>query len=210
MMQKTLVLVSGPSGVGKSTLRLHLRNELGKYFDNKIAGIDVDDVYCFIDPKFSAPNYMELWEKARKNTGSIARQLLNNGMDVVFVFGNTIFKEDQVLDILSEVQLEAPVNILHFTLSPSRAALEKRLIKRQYSVPLWLDDHLAERRPYLNEQWTHLLDTSDMTPEQTLTYIYENIYLNPTMKKQEQAKKGKFHKLLEMLKEKNYSERLLP
>ena len=209
-MQKTLVLVSGPSGVGKSTLRLQLRNELGKYFDNKIAGIDVDDVYCFIDPKFSAPNYMELWEKARKNTGSIARQLLNNGIDVVFVFGNTIFKEEQILDILGEVQLDAPVNILHFTLSPNRAALEKRLIKRQYSVPLWLDDHLAERRPYLNEQWTHLLDTSDMTPEQTLTYIYENINLNPPMKKQEQAKKGKFHKLLEMLKDKNYSERLLP
>ena len=184
-MNKKIVLVSGSSGVGKSTLRLILRNQLGENFNNRIAGIDIDDVYCFVDPKFAAPNYLELWKKARQNTGFLTTSLLRNDTEAVFIFSNTIFSKDQVNDILNEVQVEDQVDIFHITLAPSRDTVAERLKKRQYSVPIWLDEHLAERQPHLNEDWTILINNSKLTPEQTLEAIYEIIKKGNIMKKLE-------------------------
>ncbi|MFP7298717.1 AAA family ATPase [Neobacillus niacini] len=174
-MRKKVVLISGPSGAGKSTLRLKLRKQLGERLNFKVAGIDIDDVYCFVDPLFAAPNYMELWQLARRNSGYLTNILLQSEMDVVFVFGNTIFSKEQVMEVLHEIELNSDITIFHISLNPKREALEARLKARQYSVPKWLDSHLEERKKHLTEDWTTLLDTTSLTPEETLESIYHLI-----------------------------------
>src|SRR5690606_4379674 len=172
-MRKTVVLISGPSGIGKTTLRLLLRNELGKYYNNKIAGIDIDNIYGFIDPSFVAPDYLEIWKKARQNTGTLANGFLNSDIDVVFIFGNTIFRKDQVDDVLSNIKSDVVTH--HITLYANRDTLAERLKKRQYAVPRWITEHLAEREPFLNEPWTTFNDKSNHSPERTLQIIHQII-----------------------------------
>ncbi|MBO0960906.1 hypothetical protein J1P26_14485 [Neobacillus sp. MM2021_6] len=107
--------------------------------------------YCFVDPLFAAPNYLELWKSARQNTGYLANVLLQNGMEVVFIFGNTIFSKEQVLEVLHEIELDDQTSIFHISLNPKRDAIAERLKKRQYSVPDWLNSHLEERLPIPQE-----------------------------------------------------------
>lgn len=179
---KTVVLVSGPSGSGKSTMRRVLKQTLGTRFNNRIAGVEIDDIYRFIDPRFNANNHLEIWRMARESTGHLVRGMLLGEIDSVFIFGNTIFSNEQIEDVLKNIIIEDQVSFYHVTLAPSRETVASRLKKRQQSVPDWIDSHLAERQPYLKEKWTTLIDNSKITPEETLEAIYKVVEKKEDMK----------------------------
>ncbi|ARK29745.1 AAA family ATPase [Halalkalibacter krulwichiae] len=178
---KTVVLISGPSGSGKSTMRRILKQTLGHRFNDRIAGVEVDDIYRFIDPRFNAKNYLEIWQMARESTGHLARGMLLTKIDAVFIFGNTLFSDESVEDVLKNIKLDEEVKFYHVTLAPTRDTVASRLKKRQHSVPDWLDDHLAERQPYITTKWTNVIDNSQITPEETLKAIYKIIEHNKDM-----------------------------
>lgn len=172
---KKVVLVSGPCAVGKTTLRYILRKEVGHTVGDKIAGIDVDDTFSFIDPTFSGKDYLETWSKARILAGSIAKQLFSQGTKVVYIFGNTIFSMEQVKEVLMELQKEDDIEIHHITLKPNEEEIKKRFISRDGHVPFWLAGHLNEREPHLTEEWTTIIDNSYMTPEATIQEIHKRV-----------------------------------
>ncbi len=179
---KTVVFISGPSGSGKSTMRKILKQTLGSHFNNRIAGVEVDDIYRFIDPHFNAKNHLEIWRMARESTGHLANGMLKSEIDSVFIFGNTIFSDEQLQDVMKNIHSEHEIKYFHMTLSPNLEALQERLKKRQKTVPDWLGSHLAERQPFLHAKWTNVIDNTTKTPEETLEKIYKLIEKNKDMK----------------------------
>ncbi|GAE33088.1 AAA family ATPase [Halalkalibacter akibai] len=178
---KTVVFVSAPSGAGKSTMRKVVPKVLENHFQNGIAGIEIDDIYRFLDPEFKAKHHLEVWKAARESTGHLANGLLKGNIDVVFIFGNTIFSEEQVKDVRKNIE-SMNVAFYHITLAPTRDTLAKRLVKRQSTVPDWLDSHLAERQPYVEANWTNVIDNSNLTPEETVQAIYELMIVGKEMR----------------------------
>ena len=77
---KTLYLITGPAGVGKSTISLNLAHKLAKS-----ALIEGDELYHQVVGSYISPwldnNHLDLmWE----NACMLIRNYLNNGYDVVF------------------------------------------------------------------------------------------------------------------------------
>lgn len=181
LSMRKVIFISAPSGAGKTTVRKAIADTIGSYFNNNIAKIEIDAMYKEINPNFRAKNHLEIWKKARENTGHLIKEKLNEGTEAIFVVGNTIFSEQRMQEVLTPIQYEDEVDFIHITLAPTRSELARRLKKRRGSVPKWIDSHLAERQPYLDAKWTNIIDNSKMTPEQTVKAIYEVIKNGRTM-----------------------------
>ncbi|MBP3950876.1 AAA family ATPase [Bacillus suaedae] len=179
---RKVIFISAPSGAGKTTVRKTLDETIASNFNNNIFKIEIDAMYKEINPNFRAKNHLEIWKKARENTGHLIKEKLDEGTEAIFVVGNTIFSDQRMQEVLKPIQAEDGVEFIHITLAPTRSELARRLKKRRGSVPKWIDSHLAEREPYLEAKWTNVIDNSKMTPEQTVTAIYEVIKYGRTMK----------------------------
>lgn len=180
---KTVVFVSGPSGAGKSTMRKVILNTSGHPNYKHIAGVEIDDIYRFLDPEFRAADYSEVWKVARESTGHLVKGMLKGSVEVVFIFGNTIFSKEQVEEIQKHILLPQKITYYHITLTPSRDTLNERLVKRESKVPDWFGYQLSERQPFLEAEWTNVIDNSKQTPEETVAAIYEVLENGKTMKR---------------------------
>ncbi|GAE33078.1 hypothetical protein JCM9157_65 [Halalkalibacter akibai JCM 9157] len=162
-------------------MRKIILNSLGHPYYKQIAGIEIDDIYRFLDPEFRAADYSEVWKQARESTGSLANGMLNGSVEIVFIFGNTIFSEEQVEDIKKHIKVPQDIAFYHITLAPARDKLHERLVERESTVPEWLDYQLAERQPFLGAEWTNVIDNSWQTPEETVAVIYNIMEQGNTM-----------------------------
>lgn len=132
---KTLYLITGPAGVGKSTVSNALANKL-----SKSALIEGDDVYHMVCGGYVSPwlkgNHMDIFWK---NSISLIDNFLSNGYDVVF---NYIINKEE-FDFLKENFKDYDVN---FTVLLTD---EKELLKR---------DSLREKDCRMNERCLVLLN----------------------------------------------------
>ncbi|OLN22141.1 hypothetical protein BTO30_11240 [Domibacillus antri] len=172
---KKIVFVSGASGVGKTTLCEILTSQIGPSYNDEIAGIDMDEVYKFVDRGFCSPHGDRLYKLARVNTGSLTNNFLQNGIHTVFIFGIEIYNKKRVKDVLDCVKIDEKTHVYHFTLTPPKKKIVERLKKRQKYVPEWFHMHLLEREYYYNAKWTIPIDNSNMTPRETLGIILKKI-----------------------------------
>ncbi|OMP66345.1 ATP-binding cassette domain-containing protein [Domibacillus epiphyticus] len=172
---KKIVFVSGASGAGKTTLCEILTSQVGPLYNDEIAGIDMDEVYKFVDRGFCSPHGDRLYKLARQNTGCLTNNFLKNRIHTVFIFGIEIYNKQRVNDVLDFVQMDEKTQVYHFTLTPPKKKIIERLIKRQNHVPRWFQMHFLEREYYYDAKWTIPIDNSHMTPHETLSIILEKI-----------------------------------
>lgn len=159
---KKLYLITGPAGVGKSTISRSLAEKL-----SKSVLIEGDDVYHFVTGGYISPwkpgNHMDLFWK---NSISLIRNSLENGYDVVF---NYIIKKDNYEMLKKEF---SKYEIIFKVLLVS----EEELLRR---------DKLRDEDCRMNERCLILLnnfknqnfdeafivDTTNLTVEETLNRV---------------------------------------
>ncbi len=83
---EVIVLVGGPIASGKTTVSHAAASEL-RSRGFSAAVVDVDVVYEMLEPRGRSPGKPVLWSRARRLAGAIARQLTDDGTDVVLVEG---------------------------------------------------------------------------------------------------------------------------
>ncbi|OES46723.1 hypothetical protein [Domibacillus iocasae] len=172
---KKIVFISGASGAGKTTLCEVLTTRISPAYRYEIAGIDMDEVYKFVDRRFSSRYGEQLYKLARQNTGSLTNNFLQNGIHTVFIFGIEVYNKQYVREVLACVEMDAQTQVYHFTLTPPKSKIIERLMKRQNKVPHWFHMHLLERQHYYDAKWTVPIDNSSLTPPETIDIILQKV-----------------------------------
>ncbi len=172
-VQPICLLISGGSGTGKSTLAL-----LSTYFFRErigeTAALSMDEFYRIFDPAWSSTN-RDWWRLAWELALCSARWLLQNGVRVVVMEGNGLYSREQVNTILKAVGSLATV--YHVTLDATVEVATERVRRRgdleahpPDFVSGWLE--LIRKHHY---SWTHVIDNSTQTAEETLEEIFQHI-----------------------------------
>lgn len=172
-MDTVTILVCGALGTGKTTLRRkapgYFRPLIG---DTAVMGID--DLYNMIDPDWSLQDGD--WGKvAMVHSRLLAESFFQKGVKVVLIEGNGLHHAefvDQYREALSPVS-----DVYHFTLDVELDTVVERIKKRgdiKAHPPDFLDSwlkHVQEHRA----DWTHVIDTTDLTTEDILDVIYQRM-----------------------------------
>lgn len=164
MKNKTVCIITGPCGAGKSTIAKGLANDI----KNSVY-IDVDEVRDMIKNGYASPvKYTKESKKqlnlGKKNTIDLAINFLNAGFNVFI---------DDVLETKAETNnyLKKLKNYqVHiFLLLPKKRVLSNRDVRRRKNKvmgkrALELHDIFTKR---ISEKKWHILDTSNHTVKQT-------------------------------------------
>ncbi|QKS70360.1 hypothetical protein FLK61_26765 [Paenalkalicoccus suaedae] len=170
-----LIVISGPSAAGKSTLAPLFKEGLDREDYLRSWVIELDLLFLMLDPTYTYEDPYVVWSEARKQASILLKSLHPKTENLpIYVLGSTIFSPAAVAQLLEEL-VEEDILFYHFTLAPSIDALKERFIKRQSEVPDWILSHLQERVPYLHEPWTTVIDTSTLTPAQTRDMIESHV-----------------------------------
>ena len=175
MPQPITILLSGAPGAGKSTIQ---RRAPG-YFRTRLgatAALGTDEIYTLVDPDWSMAD--ETWHQiARDNCILLAKSFFQHGFRLVVIAGNALYTRSNVNEYLAAL---LPISaIYHFTLDAHLDAVVERVRARgdlDTHSPDWLASWLDQIRSHY-AHWTQLIDTSDLTVEQTLDTIYTHIRL---------------------------------
>lgn len=163
---KTLYLITGPAGVGKSTISKLIAKNL-----EKSCLIEGDDIYAMV-----VGSYQSAWKEGNhleffwKNSLDLIENSLDFGYDVVF---NYIIKKSQLGEIVDRFK-EKDVKIKFVLLLTD----EKTLIERDKTRPL--DCQMGERvvvllKSFVEENFDpkYILDSTSKTEEQVLSEIMQ-------------------------------------
>ena len=161
----TIYIITGPAGVGKSTISNKLAESL-----EKSALIEGDDIYHFVKGGYVSPwkegNHLDIFWK---NSISLIDNFMKNGYDVVY---NYIIEKDK----LEKIKDSFPNSKIKFVLL---VADKDTLIKRDKERPI--DCQMGERvlillNELLNENFDNknILDTSNLTIEEIVDKIKNN------------------------------------
>jgi adenylylsulfate kinase-like enzyme len=175
--QPICLLISGGPGTGKSTIAklstYFLRERIGE-----TAALSTDEFYRMFDPHWTSTN-RDWWRMAWEHCLSSARWLFQNGVRVVVIEGNGLYAREQVNRVLKAVGSLATV--YHVTLEATLEVATERLRQRgdldRHSpdfVSGWLE--FIKNHHY---SWTHVIDNSTQTTEETLEAIYQYITSAP-------------------------------
>lgn len=159
-----LYLITGPAGVGKSTVSKIIAESL-----NKSALIEGDDIYHFVKggyvPAWLEGNQLDIFWK---NSISIIRNFIDDGYDVVF---NYIIDKDKLEMIKNSF---SDIDIIFVVLMVD----EETIIKRDKKRPL--DCQMGERSLILLNEFKNgnyddrnILDTSNLSVEDTIKTIQD-------------------------------------
>ncbi len=118
----------------------------------------------------------DYWKQiARDNCILLAENLFRHGMRVVLIGGNDLYTK-QVINLYLSALLPLSA-VFHFTLDVQLDVAVERIAQRGELaehpadwVAGWLD-HVRKNIA----TWTHVIDTSNLTPEQTLETIYQKV-----------------------------------
>jgi predicted kinase len=167
------ILLSGAPGTGKSTIQRlapsYFRGRLGE-----AAAIGTDEIYTIVDPDWSQTN--EYWKQmARDNCILLARNLFSQGVRVVLIGGNDLYTK-QVVNVYLSALLPLST-VFHFTLDARLEVAVDRVARRgdlDAHPAEWLAEWLEHVREHIST-WTQVVDTTYLTPEQTLELIYQKV-----------------------------------
>jgi broad-specificity NMP kinase len=167
------ILLSGAPGTGKSTVQARapyfFRARLGES-----AAIGTDELYTIFDPRWTNDN-RHWWKLALGSCACVTRYLFQQGLHVVLIASNGLYTSEDVNAVLTEL---LPVSaVYHITLDVSLDVVVDRVRQRgdlAEHPPEWLAAWLDHIRPYYAE-WTQVIDTSNLTPDETLEQIYQHI-----------------------------------
>lgn len=165
MKMNKIFLITGPAGVGKSTISMKIAENL-----NKSVLIEGDDIYHLVVGGYVSPwkegNHLNLfWQ----NCKSIIANSLNNGYDVVF---NYILSKEQVADI-KQTFVNCEIKFVCLMVD------ENTIVKRDKLRPV--DCQMGERSLILlnemkkeNFDENNILDTSKLSINETYLEILNN------------------------------------
>ena len=173
MPEPITILISGALGTGKSTV-----SERATYFFREHLGetatLSTDEFYRMFDPRWTTNN-RDWWKTAMQNCFAVATWLFQHGVQIVVIEGNGFYAKDSVDEVLCA--LGSHSTVYHITLDAQLDVVTERVRQRgdlerhgQEGLAAWLNlvhGHLAD--------WTYVIDTSNLTPEETLVQIYEYI-----------------------------------
>ncbi|MDQ3704874.1 MAG: zeta toxin family protein [Chloroflexota bacterium] len=167
------VLLSGAPGTGKSTIQ-HLAPSYFRERIGEAASIGTDEIYTIVDPDWLQTNHY--WKQiARDNCIILAKNLFAHGVQVVVIGGNDLYSRGVVNQYLAAL---LPVSaVLHFTLAAEIEAVVDRVDRRgdlNAHPAEWLSGWLQHVRKHV-ANWTRIIDTTHLTPEQTLEIIYQKV-----------------------------------
>ena len=173
MQTPITILVSGAPGTGKSTVQAlapyYFRERLGE-----AAALGTDEFYQIFDPRWSSSD-RRLWQLAVGSCLAVASHLFQQGVQVVLIASNGLYLKEDVEPVLAGLQ---PISaVYHFTLDAQLDVVVERIRKRgdlAQHPPEWLAAWLDHIRPHYAE-WTRVIDTSTLTPEQALERIYGHV-----------------------------------
>ena len=163
---KKIYIITGPAGVGKTTISKELANRL-----DKVALIEGDDIYnMIIKPElkpWKEPNHLNIFWK---NVYSLIDNYLDEGFDVVF---NYIIKQKTLEKIIERYSDRDDIKIIFKCLIVDKEELVKRDLLRPE------DCRMGERsivllNEFLNQPFEkYFLDTTYLTIEDTVNRILE-------------------------------------
>ena len=173
MPQPIAILISGAPGTGKSTLLTHapyfFRAHIGE-----TAGLSYDEFYRLFDPLWSTNN-REWWRQAVELCLGVAASLLRDHVQVLLIESNGLYTKE---DVNTALRVLLPLSsVYHITLDADLDVATARIAQRgdlNLHPPDWVGSWLEHIRSYY-EDWTTVIDTSHLTPEQTLEQMYERI-----------------------------------
>ncbi|MDF1514103.1 MAG: hypothetical protein P1S60_09860 [Anaerolineae bacterium] len=171
------LIISGGAGTGKSTIAW-----LSVYFlcerIGETAALSTDEFYRMFDPHWTSTN-RDWWRMAWEHCLSSAKWLFQNGVRVVVLEGNGFYTREQVNGVLKAV--DALATVYHVTLDATLEVATERVRQRgdlerhpPDFVSGWLE--LITKHHY---SWTHVIDNSTPTPEETLEEIFQYITNSP-------------------------------
>lgn len=172
-MSSKLILITGPTGSGKSTLSLALAKKLGH-----CVYLDIDHVKHMIVSGFSFTtrengekvwHYSE-WKLVGETIGFLCQNFLKNGFDIIV--GGYMHEEGWR-------QLEKQVIPTHkFLLMPSKETIKFRDVERDSKYTMG-DDAIQEHFDYINQKEVFkdfaVIDSTDQTVDQTLDVLFSYI-----------------------------------
>ena len=165
----TLYIITGPTGVGKSTI-----SEIIAKNSSKSALVEGDTIYHLVSGGYVCPwlenNHLDVfWE----NSIDIITNFISRDYDVVFNY--IILKKDieNLTKKLKELNLDLEIKFIVLTVD------EETIVKRDKLRPI--DCQMGERSIILlnefrdqNYDLKNILDTTHLTVEETVKQIKEN------------------------------------
>jgi adenylylsulfate kinase-like enzyme len=171
------LLISGGAGTGKSTIAklstYFLRERIGE-----TAALSTDEFYRMFDPHWTSTN-RDWWRRAWEHCLASAKWLFQNGVRVVVMEGNGFYSREQVNDVLKAV--DSLATVYHVTLAATLEVATERVRQRgdlerhpPDFVSGWLE--FIKKHHY---SWTHVIDNSTQTTEETLEEVFQHITTAP-------------------------------
>jgi hypothetical protein len=138
------------------------------------AALGTDEIYTIVDPDWSAAD--ESWHRlARDNCILLTRNFFQRGFRLVVIAGNALYTKPIVNEYLAAL---LPISaVYHVTLDARLDVVVERVLARgdlDEHPPDWLARWLDHIRAHYAD-WTQVIDTSDLTPEETLDVMYARI-----------------------------------
>ena len=168
-----LVFLSGACGSGKTAVLELGYHALKAAFAGDTAAIDTDRVWMFIDPRweFRHPDNERHAALTRQQWALLARSFFEFGFAAVIIGGNAVWHLESVAEVADSLRDVA--EIYHVTLDPSWEVICDRVERRGDGNKSreWLRTHVDWMRGHYAEGWTHVVDNSTMTPEETLAAV---------------------------------------
>ena len=172
-MDTVTILVCGALGTGKTTVRYQAPKFFRPHF-GVTAVMGIDDLYTMIDPDWSLQDGD--WGKiAMVHSRLLAESFFKHDAKVVLIEGNGLHHAEFVNQYREG--LSPFSDVYHFTLEAKLDTLVERIQKRgdlERHPPDFLESWLEHVREH-RADWTHVIDTSDLTTEEILKLIYQRI-----------------------------------
>lgn len=167
------ILISGAPGTGKSSVLSRAPYFFRARF-GETAALSVDEFYRMFDPQWTTNN-RDWWKLAMANCLALAVTMFQAGVQVVVIEGNGLYTKEAVNQVLQSL---LPLSVVyHVTLDAQLEVLTARVRERgdlAMHPADWLSAWLDHIRS-LYDDWTQVIDTSALTPEETLEAIAQHI-----------------------------------
>ena len=173
MTEPTTILIGGALGAGKSTVAqaatYYFRERMGE-----TAVLSTDEFYQMFDPHWTVNN-REWWETAFQNCLAVAAWLFQHDTQVVVIEGNGFHNRETFDEVVHALGNRSAV--YHITLDAQLDIVTER-VRRRGDLARHTAEGLAAWLELVRSQsggWTYMIDTSVLTPDETLEHIYEHI-----------------------------------
>lgn len=168
------ILLSGAPGTGKSTVQrrtpAYFRPLLGD-----TAAFGTDEIHTMIDPDWVLPYDPQRANFVAQIGCRLAQEFFAADFRCVLIAGNALYTAEAVKTYW---QALAPISeVYHITLDADLATVVERVQQRgdlAAHPPDWLAKWLTHIRSYYAD-WTHVIDTTDLSIEQTLDAIARHL-----------------------------------